>query len=258
MARLQIYQFACLSDNYGVLVHDPASGATASIDAPDEGPILRVLDETGWRLTDIWVTHKHHDHVGGVAGLKARFGLRVIGPRSEADQIPGLDVPVQEGDRLAFAGHEVLVLDTPGHTAGHIAYVLPDANAAFVGDTLFALGCGRVFEGSMADMWASLQKLRALPVSTEIYCGHEYTLSNARFAVSVDPDNAALRTRLAEIEKLRAEGLPTLPTSIAREIETNPFLRADDPDLAAALGMAGADPVAVFTRLREGKNQFRG
>ena len=136
--------------------------------------------------------------------------------------------------------------------------MLPDANAAFVGDTLFALGCGRVFEGSMADMWASLQKLRALPVSTEIYCGHEYTLSNARFAVSVDPDNAALRTRLAEIEKLRAEGLPTLPTSIAREIETNPFLRADDPGLAAALGMAGADPVAVFTRLREGKNQFRG
>lgn len=258
MARLQIYQFGCLSDNYGVLVHDPASGATLSIDAPDEAAILRVLGETGWTLTDILVTHHHHDHVGAVPALKARFAPRVVGPRAEADKIPGLDVAIAEGDRLAFAGHEVQVLATPGHTAGHVAYVLPAANAAFVGDTLFALGCGRVFEGTMAEMWASLKKLRALPVQTEVYCGHEYTLSNARFAVSVDPGNAALAARLAEVERMRAEGLPTLPTTIAREIETNPFLRADDPALAAALGMAGADPVAVFTRLREGKNSFKG
>lgn len=258
MAPLQIYQFGCLSDNYGVLVHDPDSGATASIDAPDEAAILRVLGETGWTLTDILVTHHHQDHVQGVPGLKARFDTRVVGPRAEADKIPGLDVPVAEGDRLAFAGHELQVIATPGHTAGHIAYVLPAANAAFVGDTLFALGCGRVFEGTMAEMWGSLKALRALPLQTEVYCGHEYTQSNARFALSVDPDNAALRARAAEIDRLRAEGLPTLPTTIGREIETNPFLRADDPALAAALGMAGADPVAVFTRLREGKNTFRG
>jgi hydroxyacylglutathione hydrolase len=258
LTRLQIYQFGCLSDNFGVLLHDPGTGATASIDAPEEAAILRVLAETGWTLTDILVTHHHHDHVGAVPALKARFDLRVVGPRAEADKIPGLDVPISEGERLAFSTHEITVLETPGHTAGHIAYVVPGANAAFVGDTLFALGCGRVFEGTPADMWGSLKKLRALPPQTEVYCGHEYTLANARFAVTVDPGNAALADRLVEIERLRGEGLPTLPTTIGREIETNPFLRADDPAVAAAVGMAGADPVDVFAELRRRKNEFRG
>lgn len=258
MGRLQIYQFTCLSDNFGVLIHDPVSGATASIDAPEEAPILRVLGETGWRLTDIFVTHHHDDHVAGVPGLKARLEARVVGPAAEAAKIPGLDVAVREGSALEFAGHRVEVLETPGHTAGHVAYVIPDAAAAFVGDTLFALGCGRVFEGTPAEMWASLKKLRALPPETEVYCGHEYTLSNARFAVTVDPGNPALQARVAEVERLRADGLPTLPTTIGREIETNPFLRADDPAVAAAVGLSGADPVAVFAELRSRKNSFRG
>lgn len=258
MPRFQIYQFGCLSDNFGVLVHDPATGATASIDAPEEAAVLRVLGETGWSLTDILVTHHHQDHVAGVPGLKARFAARVVGPRAEADRIPGLDVAVAEGDRVVFAGTEVNVIETPGHTAGHIAYVVPAANAAFVGDTLFSLGCGRVFEGTMADMWGALLKLRALPPQTEVYCGHEYTAANGRFALTVDPGNAALQARMAEVERLRADGLPTLPTTIGREIETNPFLRADDPAIAAGLGLAGAEPVEVFAEMRRRKNDFRG
>jgi hydroxyacylglutathione hydrolase len=252
---LVVHQFGILSDNFGVLVHDAASGATASIDAGDDAAIEAELAAQGWRLTEIWVTHHHADHVAGVAALKKRHGATVIAPRREADRIEGVDRTVGGGDAFHFAGARVEVIDTPGHTAGHIAYVIPSEKLAFVGDTLFAMGCGRVIEGTTDQMWASLSALRRLPGDTLVYCGHEYTLANARFAVTVDPDNAALKRRLADVERLRAEGRPTLPTTIGAEIETNPFLRADRPEVARAVGLDGAPPAAVFAEVRARKNR---
>lgn len=258
MANLIIHQFICRSDNFGVLVHDPETGATASIDAPDEAAISGELAKLGWRLTDILVTHHHVDHVEGIPGLKAIYSPRVVGPRAEADKIPGLDANVGEGDALSFAGRAIEVIDVPGHTAGHIALHMPAEKLAFVGDTLFALGCGRILEGTPRQMWASLEKLAALPADTTVYCGHEYTLSNGRFALSVDAGNAALVERMKTVEALRAENKMTLPTTIAEEIATNPFLRASAPEVKARLGMAAAGDVDVFARLRQMKNEFKG
>jgi hydroxyacylglutathione hydrolase len=252
---IEIEQFGCLSDNFGVLVHDPKTGATAAIDAPEAGPIERVLAARGWVLTDILVTHHHHDHVGGVMALKDRYGARVVGPRSEADRIPGITLAVGEGDTLTFGSFKVDILATPGHTLGHIVFVIPEEKVAFCGDTLFALGCGRVFEGTTDQMWGSLSKLAALPPETSVYCGHEYTLSNARFSMTVDPDNAALATRTRQIERLRSEGRPTLPTTIALECATNPFLRAGDAAIKQVLGMNDATPAEVFAELRLRKNK---
>lgn len=257
MAALQIHQFPCLSDNYGVLIHDAEGGVTASIDAPEEAAVVAALEETGWTLTHVLVTHHHADHTQGIAGLKSRYGARVIGPAAEADRIGTLDETVSDGDTFRFGGFEVRVLATPGHTLGQVNYHIPDGKVAFTGDTLFALGCGRVFEGRHDQMWASLDKLRAsLPGDTAIYCGHEYTLANARFALSVDPDNAALKRRFADIEALRAEGRPTLPTTMADELATNPFLRPEDPAIQARLGMTGAPPADVFSEIRGRKDRF--
>eukprot|EP01037_Dinobryon_pediforme_P026453 gene26453-28980_t len=258
MSTLQIHQFPCRSDNFGVLVHDPVSGATAAIDAPDEASIVAALAETGWKLSDIFVTHHHLDHVEGLPGLKRAYGVRVVAPRAEADKIADVDVTVGEGDAMSFGGHAVEVIETPGHTLGHIAYVIPDQAVAFVGDTLFSLGCGRVFEGTPGQMSASLQKLAALPEETAIYCGHEYTLANGRFALTVDGDNGHLRARMIEVQALLAEGKPTLPTTIGAERLTNPFLRTSDPAIKAGLGMSAASDVEVFARLRQMKNDFRG
>lgn len=245
----------CLSDNYAVLVHDPASGATLLIDAPEAMAIEAALGAAGWQLTDIFLTHHHGDHVAGVPALKARYGARVVGPAPQHSRIDGVDLAVREGDALTFAGAAVEVIETPGHTLDHVAYFIPAAELLFSGDTLFALGCGRLFEGTPAQMWASLQKLRALPDATWVYCGHEYTLSNARFARSVDPNNAALAARATAIGAARERGEPTVPSRLAEERATNPFLRADDPALAAAIGLAGAQAVEVFARLREMKNK---
>jgi len=256
MADLEIAQFPARSDNFGVLVHDPETGSTASIDAPEADAIIRELQARGWRLTHVLVTHKHFDHVEGVPALRESFGATIIGPAKSAAETGLYDQTVKEGDRLAFAGREVRVIETPGHTLDHVSYHLPAARLAFVGDTLFALGCGRVFEGTPEMMWGSLSKLRALPDETSVYCGHEYTLSNAKFAVTVDPDNSALKERLKEVERLRADGHPTLPTNIGREKATNPFLRADDPALARALGMDGAAPAAIFAEIRKRKDRF--
>lgn len=246
----------CLTDNYGVLIRDTASGRVAAIDAPDAGALLSALDGAGWRLTDVFVTHHHGDHVQGIPALKAAHGCRVTAPAAEAARIPGVDATVVDGDRIAFGDEPVEVIATPGHTLGHVVYHLPRAGLLFAGDTLFAMGCGRLFEGTAADMWASLVRLRALPPETRVYCGHEYTLSNARFAVSVDPDNPALAARFADVEAVRARGEPTLPTTIGMEIATNPFLGADLPSIQAALGMSGEDPARVFGELRERKNRF--
>ena len=254
--RVRIHQFTCLSDNFGVLVHDPETGATASIDAPEAKAVEAALRETGWALTDILVTHHHHDHTGGIADLKAAHGATVTGPADEADKIKGLDKTVSDGEIFKFGSLDVHAISTPGHTLGQVSFWIPDAAVAFTGDTLFALGCGRVFEGTPAQMWASLDRLRKLPAETTIYCGHEYTLANAKFAVTVDPENAQLKDRLAEIERLRAANQPTLPTTMELELATNPFLRADATSVAAAVGMPGGDPADVFTEVRRRKDTF--
>ncbi len=250
-------QFPCLSDNYGVLVHDSTTGATAAIDAPDASAVLAALDGQGWTLTDILVTHHHADHVQGIAGVKARFPeVRVVAPAREAARIGNVDVEVSEGDVVAVGDLQAKVIETPGHTAGHIVYWFEDDDALFAGDTLFALGCGRVLETPMSTMWDSLVKLSQLPGETQVYCGHEYTESNAKFALTVDPTNDLLTQRAREVGELRAKGMATLPTTIALELATNPFLRAEQPDVQAGVGMPGGDPGAVFAELRERKNRF--
>lgn len=253
---LHVHQFTCLSDNYGALVHDENSGATAAIDVPEAAPVLAALAERGWTLTDILITHHHDDHIQGVPAVKSKFPqARITGPKKDAARIPGLDRQVSEGDEFAFGGAPVRVIETPGHTSGHIVYHFPEDDLLFAGDTLFALGCGRVFETPMHVMHHSLMKLANLPEETRVWCGHEYTLSNARFAITVDPDNTLLRDRAAAVEAMRAEGKPTLPTTIGLELATNPFLRAEDPGVQRALGMEGQDPALVFAELRERKNR---
>lgn len=250
-----IHQFLIGSDNYGLLLHDDETGATATIDAGEAQPILDALKQTGWTLTDILVTHHHGDHVAGIPELKAATGAKVTAPAADKDRVPLVDTGVSEGDRVKVGHVACEIIATPGHTSHHIAYYLPADAMLFAGDTLFSLGCGRLFEGTPAEMWASLQKLRALPPETKLYCGHEYTQSNARFALTVDPENAALRQRAREVDALRAKGAFTLPSTIGAENAENPFLRADDPLIASRLGMAGARPVEVFAELRARKNR---
>lgn len=256
MAALEIELFPCRSDNFGVLLHDPASGRTASIDAPEEAPILAALERRGWTLTDIFTTHHHQDHVEANLALKKRFRVRISGPKNEAGEIPGIDDAYGDGDSFSFAGHRVEVIETPGHTAGHICYYLPEDKLLLSADTLFALGCGRLFERPAKDMWQSLSKLKALPDDTTVYFGHEYTLANARFAVTVDPDNAALAARARDIEALRAEGKVTAPTTIGLEKATNPFLRPNDAAIRTHLGMRDAEDWEVFAEIRGRKDRF--
>ncbi len=251
---LEIEQFMCRSDNFGVLARDAATGETAIIDAPEVGPILAAIERTGWTPTVILTTHHHPDHVEGNLALKEKFGLTIIGPESEAGRIPGIDRMVKDGETFRFGSETVRVIETPGHTAGHVCYHFPDSRIAFTGDTLFSLGCGRLFERKAPDMFASLKKLTALPLETTIYCGHEYTQSNARFALTIDPTNSALKTRAAEVDRLRALGLPTLPTTLMQEMATNPFLRSHDPVIRRNLGMEGATDEAVFAEIRKRKD----
>ena len=253
---IEIRQFPCLSDNYGFLIRDAASGAVATVDTPDPNAINDALAAEGWTLTHILNTHHHWDHAGGNLALKEQWGCEIIGPKAEADRIPGIDRAVGEGDTVSLGDAQARVFDTPGHTSGHIIYYFAEDGAAFVGDTIFALGCGRLFEGTPAQMWKSLNKIAALPPETKLYCAHEYTQANARFALTVDPDNEALRTRAKEIDALRADGVPTVPTDVKRERETNPFLRAEDGALHSAIGKAGADAVAVFAETRQRKDNF--
>jgi hydroxyacylglutathione hydrolase len=253
LPALKIDQFTCRSDNFCVLVHDSQTGLTASVDAPEEAPILAALERTGWTLSHILTTHHHADHVEANLALKNRFGVEIIGPEGG---IPGVDRTVGDGDSFRFGAFDVEVIATPGHTLDHVCYYFPQARTAFTADTLFALGCGRIFEGTAPQMHNSLARLAALPDDTTIYCGHEYTLANARFAVTVDPDNEALLRRAREIEALRAEGKATLPTTIGLEKQTNPFLRAADPRIRKVLGMQNADDVAVFAEIRRRKDTF--
>jgi hydroxyacylglutathione hydrolase len=251
----QTHLFLCLKDNYGVLLHDPESGATAAIDAPEAAPVEAALKATGWRLTDILVTHHHADHTDGIAALKGSHRCRVVAPHGEAARIPLVDETVRENDKVRVGSLEARVLETPGHTAGHISYVFPADKLAFVGDTLFSIGCGRVIEGTPEMMWQSLLKLRGLPDDTRVYCGHEYTLANVRFARTIEPDNTALAAREKEVEKLVAAKTPTIPSTLGEEKAANPFLRADVPDVAKSLGLAGKPAWQVFAEIRERKNR---
>ena len=252
-----IQQFLCLEDNFGVLLHDPATRATAAIDAPEAAPILAALAAREWTLTDILITHHHFDHVQGIAGLKAHFPrARVVGPAREAAKIGHLDLAVEEGSGVMTGTLEARVIEVPGHTSGHVTYWFAGEDILFAGDTLFAMGCGRALEENPPVLFHSLMKLAGLPGETQVYCGHEYTLANARFALAVDPSNAVLKERAADVARQREAGQLTLPTTIAIELATNPFLRASDPGIQEQLRMAGADPAAVFTELRERKNRF--
>ena len=257
---LHVFQFNCLSDNFGVLLHESTSNMTVSIDAPEAEAVQAALKLKGWTLNEIWVTHHHADHVQGIPALRALYPqLRIAAPAAEAERIAAvigrIDTPLREGDDIYIGSVEAKIIETPGHTAGHIVYYFEEDNLLFAGDTLFAMGCGRVLETPLAVMWNSLMKLAALPGETQVYCGHEYTLSNGRFAASVEPDNSELRDRLVEVEALRAQNKPTLPTTLALELTTNPFLRADEPGIQSQLNMSGADPAAVFAELRERKNR---
>lgn len=256
MQGLEIRLFPCLSDNYGVLIHDGASGVTASIDAPEEAAVENALAVSGWKLTHILVTHHHADHTQGIPGLKRKFGCKVVGPRAEADKVPGIDEQLGEGDMFAFGRFEARIFDTPGHTRGHISWWFPEPGIVFAGDTLFALGCGRVLEGAMEEMWHSLQKLAALPRETLLYCGHEYTQSNAKFAFTIEPGNIHLKARMGEIDEKRARGEPTIPSSIGAELDSNPFLRADTEEVRTAVGMPNASAAAVFAEIRRRKDSF--
>ena len=250
--------FMCRTDNYGFLVHDVESRRTAAIDAPDAKAIKAALEMRGWKLTDIFVTHHHTDHVEGIPALKREFGVTVTGPKSEAEKILGLDVLVSPSETVSLGETDFLVIDTPGHTLGHIVYYEPAGGHLFSGDALFSLGCGRMFEGKPGPTWAGLAELRELPDSTLVYCGHEYTLDNARFAQSIDPRNAALSIRAAEVKRMRESGQHTIPISLGMEKRTNPFLRADRPELARAMGLPeGAKPSAVFAALRAAKDNFK-
>lgn len=247
--------FTCLTDNFGALIHDPATKATAAIDAPEAAPIIKALEHEGWTLTDILITHHHGDHVGGVAELKQKYKCRVVAPHDKKAKIADVDLRVAQGDIVKVGSLLGRVLETPGHTLDHVSYVFDDEKVVFAADTLFSIGCGRVFEGTYPMMWDSLLKLRALPDDFRLYSGHEYTASNVKFALGIEPGNPALKARADEVTRLRAANKPTVPTLMGEEKKANVFLRADDPAVAAAVHMKGAGGAEVFGELRERKNK---
>lgn len=253
---LQVETIPCLDDNYAYIAHDFGSGETAVVDVPEAAPILAALDARGWRATQVLLTHHHADHVQGLDELLASHDARVTGAAADAHRLPPLDHAVSEGDTVTIGSETGTVIEVPGHTIGHIAFHFPQSSVAFTADSLMALGCGRVFEGTMAQMWDSLQKLAALPPDTLICSGHEYTAANARFALTIDPGNPALISRAEAVEAARAQGQPTVPSVLSDELATNPFLRAADQDVQAHLGMSGADPAEVFAEIRCRKDRF--
>ncbi len=253
---LELLTVPCLSDNYAFVVGNSATNECAVVDVPEAGPINAAIAQKGWTLTHVLLTHHHADHIDGLDALSGRAKTKVIGAGADAHRLPPLDAEVAEGDRFTVCGEEVEVIDVSGHTLGHIAFYIPASGYAFTADSLMALGCGRLFEGKPAQMWESLKKLRALPADTVICSGHEYTASNAAFAQSLEEDNPELTLRVRAIEKARASGIPTVPSTLALEQATNPFLRADNPSLMSAVGMSNQDPAEVFAEIRHRKDHF--
>ncbi len=253
---LEIVTIPCLSDNYAFLLHSDETGDTALIDIPAAAPISAALKERGWNLSDVWITHHHLDHVAGLGDLTEANGAQVTGAAADAHRLPTLSRQVADAEKFDFAGHDVRVMDVSGHTIGHIAFYVPDASAVFTADSLMAMGCGRLFEGTPEQMWQSLTKLAALPPETIVCSGHEYTATNARFAQTVDLDNPALTDRIREIEAKRARGEPTVPSTLAEELATNPFLRATDSGVKAHVGLAQATDAEAFAEIRKRKDIF--
>ncbi|TAK60010.1 hydroxyacylglutathione hydrolase [Methylobacter sp.] len=253
---LTILQLPVLNDNYIYLIHDPVSGETAAVDPAVAQPVLDVLNQKGWRLTTVLNTHHHSDHVGGNLELKQKTGCTVIAPLSDLHRIPGLDRGVVDGNVITLGTHSAKVISTPGHTSGHVVYHFADDNMLFCGDTLFVMGCGRLFEGTAEQMWHSLRKLKTLPASTQIYCAHEYTQANGRFALTVEPDNRHLQQRMDVINQLRADHLPTVPSTIEQELATNPFFREDSLALQKTIHKVNNTPVEIFAEVRRLKDNF--
>ena len=253
---LSILTVPCLADNYAFVAHDPESGDTAVVDVPETAPIVAAIEAQGWVPTHVLLTHHHADHVQGLDALLARFPAKVVGAKADVHRLPPLDIEVSEGDTLQLGNERIEVLSVPGHTSGHIAYYAPGSAAVFSADSLMALGCGRLFEGTAEQMWDSLQKFMALPEDTTVYSGHEYTAANGRFAMTVEPGNPALVARIAAVDKARADGIPTVPSKLSEELATNPFLRGHVPEVQQSAGLPGAAPVAVFAKVRKMKDDF--
>lgn len=256
MTALKIELVPCLKDNYAYLLHDPDANTTAIVDPSEAAPVFAALEKHGLKLTHILNTHHHFDHTGGNVPLKEKTGAIIVGPRADQERIPGIDVALSEGETFEFGTRKARVFDIPAHTKGHIAFWFEADQAVFTGDTMFAMGCGRLFEGTPEQMWKSLSKLVALPDETRVYCGHEYTESNGRFALTVEPDNADIVARMRDVAARRARNEPTIPSTIGLEKKTNPFVRATSPTLQKTLGLAGADPVTVLAETRKRKDSF--
>jgi hydroxyacylglutathione hydrolase len=253
---LQIIQIPVLTDNYIYLIHDTVSKETAAVDPAGAQPVLDMLASKGWKLTYILNTHHHWDHVGGNLELQQHTGCLVIAPLADRHRIPGIDRGVSEGDTIKLGAHTARVMFTPGHTLGHVVYHFEDENLLFCGDTLFVMGCGRLFEGTAEQMWHSLQKLKALPADTQIYCTHEYTQNNGRFALTIEPDNQALQEKMQQVAALRANNQPTVPSTMAEELATNPFLREGSTSIQKTLNLINAPPIEIFAKVRELKDRF--
>ncbi len=254
---LEICIIPALTDNYIYLLHEPDSGLTAVVDPATSAPVMAELQQRGLALNYIFNTHHHNDHIGANLELKAATGCKIVGAKSDHSRIPGIDISLDDGDRIALGGETLAAIDTPGHTVGHIVYYSAGSNALFCGDTLFSLGCGRLFEGSAEQMWHSLQKLKALPAETKVYCAHEYTEANARFALTLEPGNPQLQQRYAEVCQLRRRNTPSLPSTIGLELATNPFLREHSPEIRQNLALPAASALEVFAAMRRQKDRFR-
>lgn len=254
---VSVERVPCLKDNYSWIIHDHATGKTAVVDPAEEAPVVAALKDKGWTLSHILNTHHHWDHTGANEILKDTFNVCIVGPKADEDRIPGIDVALGDGDEYMLGNVRIVCYDTPGHTQGHITFHLPEVHALFPGDTLFSMGCGRLFEGTPEQMWASLSKLVPLDADTRVYCAHEYTLSNAKFAMHVEPNNAALQRRFKEVEEARSKGIPTIPSVMGVELETNPFLRPDSKEIRASLNIPeSASNAEAFGVIRRAKDSF--